>query len=194
MTERTSPTSGSEVVTEASSSAGPSEFGRWLNETRTEKKLTVPVLAEKSGISFVQIYNIESGRSQNPRERTRNKLAAVLETLPPEEVVKATEEAAAVSDVGEFTNFDPHDKDDRPEEPGVYVLYDVSGRSVYVGQSETIKGRLNDHSTRFWFRAPVVDSAAYVRIDEESLRKKIEKLMIKFLGSSAVLNQQNVER
>jgi len=51
-------------------SPGPSEFGRWLYDTRTKKGMTIPDLADRSGVSYVQIYNIEAGRSQNPQKRT----------------------------------------------------------------------------------------------------------------------------
>lgn len=174
---------------------GPSEFGRWLYETRTKKNLTVGQLAEKAGVSFVQIYNIEAGRSQNPREGTRNRLIAALGQKPEDSVVVATEKGASIEDVGEFVDFDPHDDTDLPEEPGIYVFYDISDRPVYVGQSQSIRQRIrNDHTTRFWFKQPFVQAAAYVRIEDQALRKKIEKIMIKFMRSTAVVNRHHVDR
>jgi transcriptional regulator with XRE-family HTH domain len=162
----------------------------------TEKRgLRVEDLADISGISFPQIYNIESGRSQNPRDITREKLAKALGEEPPEAIIEATESAATEADVGEFVDFDPHDEADLPAEPGIYVFYDISERPIYVGQSQNIRDRiLQDHCTRFWFKAPIVERAAYVRIEDENLRKRFEKVLIRFLRSDAVLNKHHVQR
>lgn len=175
--------------------SGPSEFGRWLYEARTAKKLSVGDLADKAGTSWAQIYNLESGRSQNPQAATRKKLTDALGQEPTAEVVKATEESATVKDVGEFVDFDPHDEAGLPQEAGVYVFYDISDRPLYVGQSRNIRNRITQsHVEKFWFRAPVVQSAAFVKIDDEQLRKKIERVMIKFMRTNAVLNKQHVDR
>lgn len=174
---------------------GPSQFGRWLNKVRQKKDLSVEALAEESGVSFVQIYNIEAGRSQNPRDRTRKKLTDALEEKPGTKILSATESAANIEGVGEYIDFDPHDESDMPEEAGLYVFYDVSERPIYVGQSKNIRARIkSDHATRFWFKEPIVQSAAYVGIKELALRKKIEKVMIKFMKSNAVINKHHVDR
>ncbi len=82
-----------------------------------------------------------------------------------------------------------------PEDAGVYVFYDISDRPIYVGQSKNIRARISgDHTTRFWFKAPIVQSGAYVKIDDEDLRKRIEAVLIRFLKSNAVLNKQHVDR
>jgi hypothetical protein len=46
----------------------------------------------------------------------------------------------------------------------------------------------------FWFKQPIVDAAAFIPIEDEKLRKQVEKILIRFLKSNAVLNKQNVER
>ena len=174
---------------------GPSEFGRWVYDTRRAANLDVAELADKSGVSIPQIYNIENGRSQNPQDKTRKKLTDALGSTPKQSVVDATETAATIEDVGELIDFDPHDETDMPDCAGVYVLYDISERPIYVGQSKSIRNRIrNDHITRFWYKAPVVQSASYVKIEDESLRKKIERVMIRFLKSNAVINKQLVSR
>ena len=150
---------------ETADSPGPSSFGRWLYEVRKKKGISVDQLAEDSGVSFVQVYNIESGRSQNPQPKTREKLTNALGTRPAAKVLAETKKEASVRDVGEFVDFDPHDDTNIPDEPGVYVFYDISDRPIYVGQSKSIRDRIvNDHVTRFWYRAPVVQNASYVRI------------------------------
>jgi transcriptional regulator with XRE-family HTH domain len=180
---------------ETATPSGPSEFGRWLYEARKQKPMSIPELADSSGVSIPQIYNIESGRSQNPQDKTRKKLTDALGNQPTAQVVADTESSATVQDVGEFVDFDPHDETDLPEVAGVYVFYDISERPIYVGQSQNIRDRImHDHVTRFWYKAPVVQNAAYVKIDDEVLRKKIEKVMIRFMKSNAVINKQYVER
>ena len=43
-------------------------------------------------------------------------------------------------------------------------------------------------------RPPIVQNAAYVGISNKALREQVEKVLIKFLKSNAVLNKQNVDR
>jgi hypothetical protein len=45
-----------------------------------------------------------------------------------------------------------------------------------------------------WFKSPIVSTAAYIKIEEGGLRKKIETILIRFLKRNAVINKQNVER
>ncbi len=112
----------------------------------------------------------------------------------PTETVRLTEEDAVIPDVGTLTDFDPHDESERPAEPGIYVFYDISDRPIYIGESQSIRARVADHAEKFWFRAPVVETAAYVRIEDARLRRQVEQTMIRFLKSNAVINRQGVDR
>ena len=172
----------------------PSAIGAWLNRHRLERNFSVPELASKAGLSAVAIYNIESGRSQNPQRTTVTKLEKALgRKLSPEAKQEAKDEAT-IEGVGEWFNFDPSSQADWPDAAGVYVLYDISDKPIYVGQGQKISSRLHDHHEKFWFRPPIVQNAAYVGIRNKGLREQIEKVLIKFLKSNAVLNQQNVDR
>jgi transcriptional regulator with XRE-family HTH domain len=151
-------------------------------------------LAAASGVSAIQIYNIETGRTTNPREKTRNALEGALKQPAPEELVQAVEKSAEIRGVGRMTDFDPHSEDDFPREPGVYVLYDISDRPVYVGQSAKIRERIRGHVDKFWYRSPVVEKAAFVRVKDPVLREQLEETLIKFLKSNAVINQRHVDR
>jgi len=179
---------------EVSNQGGSSPFGRWLGREREKAGMSVQELAESSSVSIPAIYNIESGRSPNPRQSTRKKLERALEVDTPQDVLEVAEEASEIEGLGSLQDFDPHDKSDRPKLPGVYVFYDVSDRPIYVGKASDIAKRVKDHEDKFWFRPPIVANGAYVEIPGETLRHQVEQVLIKFLKSNAVINKQSVER
>lgn len=183
---------GDEAVTEAPEAS----YGDWVREGRRAKGLTRKGLAATVGISQIQVYNIETGRTLNPREKTRRALEKVLGKAP-EDVVEAVEEAAEIPGVGRLTDFNPHDEDDFPSEPGVYVFYDISERPIYVGESGNIRTRIRGqggHVDKFWYKSPIVETAAYVKVADSKLRKQLEETLIKFLKSNAVINKKGVDR
>ncbi len=173
---------------------GPAAFGVWLNRTRLERNLSVPELAAASEISAPAIYNIESGRIANPRRETVRRLEKALGSELPNEAKQEIRQEATIKGVGELIDFDPHEDGDLPSIPGIYVFYDISERPIYVGQASNLKARIRTHREKFWFKAPIVDTGAYVQVDDEDLRAKVETLLIRFLKSNAVLNKQNVDR
>jgi transcriptional regulator with XRE-family HTH domain len=178
----------------ASPDDAPSAFGRWLNETRVKKGLTIVELSKKSGVGYATIANVESGRTQNPRAEARIRLADALGVTEPTAVTTETERAAEVEGVGQFVDFDPHELASRPTDPGIYVFYDVSDRPIYVGESDAIHRRIRSHEEKFWFKRPIVERASYIKIADPVLRKQIERILIRFLKSNAVLNRQHVDR
>jgi transcriptional regulator with XRE-family HTH domain len=170
-----------------------SSFGIWLIEQRTKASLTVAELARASGVSPPAIYNIENGRIQNPQASTRNRLAAALQENVPTQVVDDTEKNQSIAGLGSLTDFDPHSRVDWPRYAGVYVLYDISQRPIYVGKGDDISRRLQDHHQKFWFRSPIVQFGSYVAVPDKALRHQIEQTLIKFLKSNAVINKQSTE-
>ena len=74
------------------------------------------------------------------------------------------------------------------------MLYDISGRPLYIGQRMSIDKRLRNHNDKFWFKPPIVQTASYVQIDEKPLRERVEAVFIKFLKSNAVINKRLVDR
>lgn len=180
--------------TEHAHSSQPGAVGSWVNRARIEKGISVPELAEQAGLSAVAIYNIEAGRISNPRSATIAKLENALGIEIPSEVKEETREEATIEGIGELIDFDPHEDDDLPSVPGIYVLYDISERPIYVGQGGDIKRRIRDHQDKFWFKSPIVETAAYVKISEKTLREQVETILIRFLKSNAVINKQNVDR
>ena len=173
---------------------GPSAIGAWLSRVRVERKMSVPELAAKAQLSAPAIYNIESGRIANPRAETIKRLEGALSEEIPSETREEIREEATVEGVGEFFEFDPLNKVDWPDVPGIYVLYDISERPIYVGQGSSIRRRIQDHEEKFWFKSPIVSTAAYIKVADVDLRKKIETILIRFLKRNAVINKQHVER
>lgn len=175
--------------------ASPSQaYGEWLRHQRETAPMTRDQLAGSSGVSAIQIYNIETGRTTNPRASTRAALEQALSQQAPDELVQAVEQSAEIRGVGRMTDFDPHSDEEFPREPGVYVLYDVSDRPVYVGKSGNIRERMRGHVDKFWYRSPIVEKAAYVHVEDPTLRGQLEETLIKFLKSNAVINQRLVDR
>jgi len=177
-----------------SNDASPSSYGVWLRNQRLKKDLSVPELATKAGVSAVTIYNIEGGRIQNPQQATQTKLTKALGEKPAAEVVSEIEKEASIEGLGKIIDFDPYNDNEWPTCWGVYVLYDISDRPIYVGQGQQISTRLNDHRTRFFFNRPLVEYGSYIKVTADVLRKQLEQVFIKFLKSNAVVNKQFVDR
>jgi transcriptional regulator with XRE-family HTH domain len=185
----------SEASRDSDSPANESRiFGDWLRKTREAADMSRYELAEESGVSHVQIYNLEVGRSTNPRDVTRRRLEKALKAKVPEEIQDEVADEQAIEGLGHLIDFDPYKLEDCPACAGVYVFYDVSDRPVYVGKAEVIKKRVSDHVDKFWFKYPIVSHAAYVEIKGTILRHQVEQVLIKFLKSNAVINKQSVDR
>ena len=175
----------------------PSEstYGEWLLKTRSGLGWTQQQLADQSGVSGPQISNIETGKSPNPRAATREKLEAALQAQPPDTTVKEAEAESQIADLGTLEDFDPY-AETLPECSGVYALYDLTSRPVYVGKStkRDIGVRIREHYDRFWFKRPIVDRGAFIQIDDEQLCGRVEQVLIKFMKSNALFNKQHVDR
>lgn len=173
-------------------------YGNWVAERRSAMGLTRAELAARARISLMQIYNIETGRTANPREQTRQAISRALAEAPPPAIASAVKAEVEIVGVGDLTDFNPYDREDIPAEPGVYVFYDISDRPIYVGQAANIRERIANphtgHVEKFWFRPPIVETASFVRVTDEVLRRKLEQTLIKFLKSNAVINKKGVDR
>jgi hypothetical protein len=112
----------------------------------------------------------------------------------PTEVGQEIEHEAAISGYT-WTDFTPSDLQTVPALSGVYVFYDITDRSVYVGKSRSnVRGRVRDHQTRFWFKPPLVVRGSFLAIEDPSMCDKIEAILIKFSGNHALLNARGVDR
>jgi transcriptional regulator with XRE-family HTH domain len=169
-------------------------FSTWLAEARGKAGLTRQQLAKKADVSPQTIYLIETGKIASPRESTVKTLTEALGRDPSKVVQEQIAAAGKIEGVGEFRDFDPHDDADVPTVPGVYVFYDVSDRPIYVGKGKNIRTRVKDHADKFWFKLPIVQTAAYVEIRDPELRDQVETLLIKFLKKNAIINKYKLHR
>lgn len=171
-----------------------SALAAWLSKARIEKGFSVPELALKTGLTPPAIYRIEHGVTRNLRAATQQKLESALASKLPEDTAQEVAQESEVQGLGIFEDFDPHIVEDRPDGPGIYMLYDISERPIYVGQGSNVAKRIKDHEDKFWFKRPVIESASWIRVADAALRVQIEALLIKFLKSNAVINKQHVDR
>lgn len=170
----------------------PGAFGTWLRQERDKAGLSVNELAERASVSVPTIYFLENGRTQWPLEQTRKKLAEALQVDVPSEITREVQEEQEIEGLGPLTDFDPFNE--KPKCSGVYVFYDISNRPIYVGKAKNIANRVKAHEEKFWFKRPIVHSAAFVEIRADTLRHQVEQVLIKFLKSNAVMNKQSVDR
>lgn len=168
----------------------------WLEQALAKKDWSVYDLAKASSLTAPTIYLILNGTNKNPRQRTLQNLERALEERPPRFVGKEMEAHAKIEGIGTLADFDPYSPDDLPEEAGVYVLYDISKRPVYVGESDAIGERIRQHKRNDgWFKPLIIESGAYLPIKNNKVfRKQVEDLLIAFLKDNAVLNQKGVHR
>lgn len=173
-----------------------SPLAAWLAKARLQKNWSVPELADHAGLTPAAIYRIESGVTRNLRDATRKKLEDALGSQISSDAVEELAAEANVQGLGSLEDFDPHSKDDHdlPGGPGIYVLYDISERPIYIGEGGNVGKRIKDHREKFWFKQPIVETAKWIKVDDAVLRKQIETLLIKFLKSNAVINRHNVDR
>lgn len=156
------------------------------------RSLTPQELAGKTNLSLATIYNVVSGRAQNPSPKTIKALEKAVGS--PFENKQETKEASEIAGIGQLIDFDPYDDREAPAKPGVYVLYDISQRPLYVGKAKEIRARIKSHRDRFWFKHPLVATGAYVEISDGKLCDQIETVLIQFLKNNAVINKQKTVR
>lgn len=174
------------------------DLGLWLRSMIERKKReegkTMGTIAAEVQLAVPTLYNIMNGAVDAPQSLTLQKLKDYFGDLP-EEVAEETKIARDIGQLGEFSQFDAHNESEWPTEPGVYVLYDIYSRPTYIGKSYvSIASRLRDHTTRFWYRRPLVAQGAYVGAHDRKLIHDIENLLIKMLGSLAVINERGIIR
>lgn len=200
--------------TSAEGGAEGQDFGNWLRTERTALGVTQQQLADAAVVNAVTISIIELGKIRRPQRDTVRRLEVALgKQYPGRLPSKKPDQTQATSEpkgspvqleeewsdevevgIGPFIEFNPYAEEELPDEPGIYVLYDISERPIYVGKAQNIRSRIKDHDRGFYFKKPIVETAAYIRVDNGQLRNRLEQVLIKFMKSNAVLNKQHVER
>jgi transcriptional regulator with XRE-family HTH domain len=175
-----------------------SQLGDWLRRARSDKGWTQAELAQKADLSKQTISLIETGVITNPQRRT---IETLKKTLGEEPAVEE-EKPQVIPGVGEYQEIDTDSIDTLPKRPGIYILNAVNDkghrkRPVYVGTSDNLRRRMgewaDDKRGVWWFRKPIVGLVGYVEIDDEALRKQIEKILTKGLDPLLIFNDQNVD-
>jgi transcriptional regulator with XRE-family HTH domain len=87
----------------------PSDFATWLKTLREKSGLTRQQLTEKSGMSYLTLYFIETGKTQSPQKATIDALTQVLGP-PPNETVESVRREETIGDLGSFRGPFPIDK------------------------------------------------------------------------------------
>jgi transcriptional regulator with XRE-family HTH domain len=170
-------------------------FGDWLNDQMEKKDVSIGQLADLSGITYTGIWNIVEGNTRSPRDETRERLAKALKVKIPKAVEQAAEAESNEIPGYEWTSFTPSDPETIPNQAGVYVLYDITDRPVYVGKSnQSVRGRIKDHATRFWFKPPLVVTGGFIPVPDKKMCGTIESILIKFLGKHALINEKGKRR
>jgi transcriptional regulator with XRE-family HTH domain len=145
-------------------------------------------------VSQITISFIETGKTERPQEATLARLEKVLGKLPS----TLTKEVKEERSIGDFEFLGPFPASEWEENigegkiPCIYVFYDYLKRPVRLGETEDPRRRLKEYQMNYWwFKYPIVDSFAYVVVENADFRHKTEKLMIKLIGEHAIFNTQD---
>ncbi len=168
--------------------AKPTLQAQAIKDGRKRLELAQDELASKLGVSRSTVSNWECGRS-SPGPSHQSRLEGIIGPFAHEGALGPDAANEGEGDIGNLEDFDPYDEGARPDTPGIYVFYDVSQRPVYVGESKQISKRIHQHLEKFWFKRPIVQSASYIEVRDEKLRRKLEQALIKFMKNNAVINK-----
>jgi hypothetical protein len=178
---------------------GPGPFGRWLAAELNSKNMNSWDLAQSSDIPEEHIEQIIRGEIRHPMPAVMKSIQESIDEKLDAETIEAIREDSEIEGFGEFVDFDPHgDKSRWPTGGGVYVFYDVSSRPVYVGETGDLHRRMKDyfspHRRMWWVSQPIVETASFIPVEDTKARKRLEKILIRFLKSNAVMNRIHVRR
>lgn len=174
-------------------------YAEWLSARLDEKEMDAVSLAKASQVHVSTILALLEGRTERPQKRTRKKIEHALGAKTQEETAET---------VGDWYYIGlPWTKDEieqTPDEPGVYIVHDWLGRPAYVGVAHSgrggIRSRLQDHNEKRWTSDRRVASRfSYAltgrmpRDDDATLAQSIERILIKFMGNSILINERGRE-
>ena len=178
---------------------GPGPFGRWLYAELSSKNMNSWDLAQSSEIPEEHIEQIIRGEIRHPMPAVMKSIQESIDEKLDAKTIDAIREDSEIEGFGEFVDFDPHGDTARwPTGGGVYVFYDVSSRPVYVGETGDLHRRMKDyfspHRRMWWVSQPIVETASFIPVEDTKVRKRLEKILIRFLKSNAVMNRVHVRR
>lgn len=86
----------------------PSPFAEWLRSEMEKQNISIQELANKTGLTSVGIWSIVKGHTKSPRDETRARLSAALNSQIPREVETEMVSQSSVSGYT-WTDFSPYD-------------------------------------------------------------------------------------
>lgn len=179
--------------------SGPGPFGRWLEAELSAKAMNSWDLAQRSDILVHHIEQILRGDIRHPMPAVMKSIQESLDEEVDTVTRNAIRQDSEIEGFGDFCDFDPHgDQSLWPTGSGVYVFYDISSRPVYVGETSDLQRRMKQYFSpqrrMWWVSQPIVETASFIPVEETQLRKRLEKILIRFLKSNAVMNRTHVRR
>ena len=171
----------------------PLHIGSWLRETRKERNISVKELSNKSGYSTGYIYNIENRTIVNPKSETLQNLAEILGTDelpidPRKTTLDEDVEESEGSSIGEYYTVDLEYLEEVSGVSGVYIFWSANDLPTYIGQSGNIATRYRQHRDKFWFKEPIVSYMTVIEIEDERVRKSVERILIDILRNTLLIN------
>lgn len=157
-----------------------------IKKARKRIGISQAELAKAVGVTQSAVYNWEHSVA-SPSSENLGALERAIGPMTHDGLDSSDDDA--IEGIGSLEDFNPYVKEEIPDVSGVYVFYDISQRPVYVGESKQIVKRIDQHEEKFWFKRPIVESASYIEVRDPRLRKQLERALIKFLKSNAVLNK-----
>jgi transcriptional regulator with XRE-family HTH domain len=170
-------------------------LGEWLRSKREERKLTMGELAQKTGLSWPAIKLIEDGVTQSPHRKTVEALEKVLGELPSVQSKDFEDERKVAGfdliGINDIDDWQAEASRTREKIPCIYIIYDKSNRPVYIGQTDNLYRRFKNHEREFWWKKPIAHRYAYIVVEDAKFRRDVEKVMIKLVGTHALMNEQH---
>ena len=175
-------------------------FGERLRRARVRNAMTQGDLGEKIGVAQATISNWEIGKIV-PSKEQKAELKRVLGGFSPEPSLNRTEPVASVGPTPLSGWLTKTRLEKNLSVPELAVAAGVSAQAVYNIESgrilnprqETIR-RLERALGKDIPKEAKEEIREEAKIEDKSLREKVETLLIRFLKSNAVINKQSVER
>ncbi len=142
-----------------------------LPRLRKRARISTAHLARLAGCSEEAIVRYESGVPL-PKKSTDQ----IREALRPR-ISPASTPQKKQPGIGKFARVDPESWQDLPTTPGVLILFDLSERPIYVGESTNLRDLVRAGRKLQWFSYPLVTKIGYSEVEDDNLRHQALDLL-----------------